>query len=353
MKFLFFSLLLLVGANAHAQFDQMVHGQNIMSQAQSTVISGTGPHSAFCGLVVMVVGKVGRSPVLAYGVKNNLTFSPITNAAAVNYCTSSGLYQNPTLKSHLMAEAAIYYPNVCGKTFAAYNAGTSGAVGKKPFGWSIGGTIQFTWAAPACVASPTLSCADPYHSPAFNVGTTSSNNVPVSMCYINTAGACVYNTANPATATGAWNAACPSNVASTDCCRWKKLSPTGCVDSGAGNIQITSTSITNYPGLTASSSYYGKVTVNYKNIGGTFCKAPVFSFFYKAIFSNFISNGGPTSTLSTTLANQTGTTTWQFGREQTGVDCATTHVAKNTQIEVGITPTTSSHLILPVTVQCQ
>ena len=180
-----------------------------------------------------------------------------------------------------MAEAAIYYPNICGKKFVAYNAGTSGAVGKKPFGWSLGGNIQFTWAAPACVASPTLY-----------------------------------------------------------------------VDSGTGNIQITSTSITNYPGLTATSSYYGKVTVNYKNIGGTFCKAPVFSFFYKGIFSNAIANGGPTSTLSTTLANQTGTTTWQFGREQTGVDCSTTHGAKNTQIEVGITPTTSSHSILPVTVQC-
>ena len=128
--------------------------------------------------------------------------------------------------------------------------------------------------------------------------------------------------------------------------------PTSCVDSGKGNIQITSTSITNYPGLTATSPYYGKVTVNYKNIGGTFCKAPVFSFFYKGIFSNAISNGGPASTLTTTLANQTGTITWQFGREQTGVDCKTTRGPKNAQIEIGITPTTSSHLTLPVTVNC-
>jgi hypothetical protein len=126
---------------------------------------------------------------------------------------------------------------------------------------------------------------------------------------------------------------------------------TGCVDSGKGNIQITSTSITNYPGLTATSPYYGKVTVNYKNIGGTFCKAPVFSFHYKGIFSNAIANGGPASNLTTTLANQTGTTIWQFGKLQTGVDCSTSGT-KNAQIEIGITPTTSSRLTLPVTIKC-
>lgn len=65
-----------------------------------------------------------------------------------------------------------------------------------------------------------VGCADP--TVGYNVSSTSSNNVPVGQCYLNTVGECLYNTQNPATANGqAWNAGCPANVAGPDCCRWK------------------------------------------------------------------------------------------------------------------------------------
>jgi hypothetical protein len=68
-----------------------------------------------------------------------------------------------------------------------------------------------------------VTCANP--NAGYNVSSTSANNVPVGQCYRNTVGECLYNTANPATATGAWNTGCPANVAGTDCCRWKQPDP--------------------------------------------------------------------------------------------------------------------------------
>ena len=64
-----------------------------------------------------------------------------------------------------------------------------------------------------------VTCANPFAG--YNVSSTSANNVPVGQCYLNTVGECLYNTANPAITTGAWNTGCPSSVAGSDCCRWK------------------------------------------------------------------------------------------------------------------------------------
>ncbi len=79
-----------------------------------------------------------------------------------------------------------------------------------------------------CVkAGSQISCAKPPPATSYNVSSTKANNVPVGLCYRNTAGECLYNTANPATATGAWNTGCPPAIAGTDCCGWKPASAGG------------------------------------------------------------------------------------------------------------------------------
>jgi hypothetical protein len=83
-------------------------------------------------------------------------------------------------------------------------------------------SMVFLLTANFAVAAVTVTCANPNQSPAYNVGSTSANNVPIGQCYLNTVGECLYNTANPATASGGWNTGCPSSVAGSDCCRWKK-----------------------------------------------------------------------------------------------------------------------------------
>lgn len=64
-------------------------------------------------------------------------------------------------------------------------------------------------------------CANP--DAGYNVSSTSSNNVPINQCYLNSVGECLYNTANPAMANGGpWNTGCPASVAGADCCKWKR-----------------------------------------------------------------------------------------------------------------------------------
>jgi hypothetical protein len=70
-----------------------------------------------------------------------------------------------------------------------------------------------------------VTCADPNHSPQYNVSSSGSNNVPVNQCYLNSVGECLYNTAIPGSA-ASWNTGCPSSIAGSDCCRWRKGEPT-------------------------------------------------------------------------------------------------------------------------------
>jgi len=87
---------------------------------------------------------------------------------------------------------------------------------------SLFASMLFLLTANFAVAAITVTCANPNQSPAYNVGSTSANNVPVGQCYLNTVGECLYNLSNPATSSGGWNTGCPSSVAGADCCRWKK-----------------------------------------------------------------------------------------------------------------------------------
>lgn len=73
----------------------------------------------------------------------------------------------------------------------------------------------------ASEARASIGCADPNHSPPYNVSSTSANNVPINQCYLNSVGECLYNTANPASGAPSWNTGCPANVAGSNCCRWR------------------------------------------------------------------------------------------------------------------------------------
>lgn len=74
-------------------------------------------------------------------------------------------------------------------------------------------------------------CASP--TAGYNVSSSSANNVPVGLCYLNTGGECLYNTA-PASNSGAWNAACPAAIAGADCCKWRGTGSGG--QSGSGPV---------------------------------------------------------------------------------------------------------------------
>jgi hypothetical protein len=63
-------------------------------------------------------------------------------------------------------------------------------------------------------------CADPHHSPPYNVSSTNSNNVPINQCYLNSAGECLYNN-HPVGTAGGWNTGCPPQVAGPNCCGWR------------------------------------------------------------------------------------------------------------------------------------
>ena len=101
---------------------------------------------------------------------------------------------------------------------------TSGGISMKLK--SLFASMLFLLAANFAVAAVIVTCANPNQSPAYNVGSTSSNNVPVGQCYLNTVGECLYNLANPASGSSGWNTGCPSSVAGSDCCRWKQ--PVAC-----------------------------------------------------------------------------------------------------------------------------
>lgn len=66
---------------------------------------------------------------------------------------------------------------------------------------------------------PQVACANPPPATHYDVGGTSTNNVPLNLCYKNSAGECGYNFAVPGTP-GGWDLPCPAEVAGNNCCGW-------------------------------------------------------------------------------------------------------------------------------------
>ena len=123
---------------------------------------------------------------------------------------------------------------------------------------NLNGTLKCAWNTqdPHCGGTPPPTCADPAHVPAYNNGSTPANNVPLTQCYKNTSGECLYNWRTPANYNdgSGWNKLCPGSIAGTACCGW----PTSVPATGEITVIKTVTSNTKVP--TPTSPFQVQVT---------------------------------------------------------------------------------------------
>ena len=81
-------------------------------------------------------------------------------------------------------------------------------------------------------ATPTITCANKNAN--YNISESPSNNVPLYQCFLSTLNECHYNMIAATATAQPIDSACPSSVAGTDCCGWRKTAQKLCCNLNTG-----------------------------------------------------------------------------------------------------------------------